>query len=234
MYSPHHIPWTIEGARKLLREVYARKSAPCYLTLDTGHQYGQRRFLRPSRRQLKQALARFRATGSLASGLWLGPDAAYACLQQAAAAPEAEDGAGLDLLVAEMDRCPHLFAHSEDSDTYVWLERLACYSPIIHLQQTDGKSSPHWAFTRENNRHGIIHGDKVLKAIAAACSRAPEPDLPPPTPEIYLTIEVFAGTADIPHDIISRMAETVAYWRKYVPKEGLTIQELLAHNSLQP
>ena len=88
-----------------------------------------------------------------------------------------------------MDRCPHLFAAPEDGDPYVWLERLACYSPIVHLQQTDGKSSSHKAFTEENNRHGIIQGDKVLHAIATACSQEPEPDLPPPTPEIYLTIE---------------------------------------------
>jgi hypothetical protein len=72
----------------------------------------------------------------------------------------------------------------------------------------------------------------VLRAIATACSQEPEPDLPPPTPEIYLTIEVFSGTADIPHDIFDRMAKTVAYWRKYVPQDGLTLQEILAPNSL--
>jgi hypothetical protein len=123
-------------------------------------------------------------------------------------------------------------ARCADDFPYVWLERLACYSPIIHLQQTDGKSSSHRAFTKENNRHGIIHGDKVLNAIATACSQESEPDLPPHSPEIYLTIEVFSGTADIPHDILDRLTETVAYWRKYVPQDGLTLQEVLAHNSL--
>jgi len=231
MYSPHQIPWTLEGARKLMREVYARKSTPFYLTLDTGHQYGQRKFLRPPRRKLKQALPRLRTSGKLEPGLWLGPDSAYACLKEAAAAPGAEEAANLRRLEAEMDRFPHLFAKPEDGDTYVWLERLACYSPIIHLQQTEGKSSPHRAFTEEENQRGIIRADKVLKAIATACAQEPELDLPPHTPEIYLTIEVFSGTADLPHDILDRMAETVAYWRKYVPRDGLTLQELLSHNS---
>ena len=231
MYSPHQIPWTTAGAHKLLGEVYARRSTPCYLTLDTGHQYGQLKFLRPPRRKLKQALRRFRASGQLEPGLWLGPNSAYACFKETAAAPATEENTYLHRVDAEMNRCPHLFATPEDGDPYVWLERLACYSPIIHLQQTDGKSSSHRAFTEENNRHGIIHGDKVLHAIATACSQEPEPTLPPHIPEIYLTIEVFSGTADIPHDILDRMAETVAYWRKYVPQDGLTLQEILAHNS---
>ena len=232
MYSPHQIPWTLEGAYKLLREVYARWSAPCYLTLDTGHQYGQGRFLRPSRRKLKPALRRLRASGKLEPGLWLGPNSAYAYFKEAAGRPAAEENTYLSLVEAEMNRCPHLFAATEDGDTYAWLERLACYSPIIHLQQTDGNSSSHKAFTEKNNRHGIINGDKVLRAIATSCSQECEPSMPPHTPEIYLTIEVFSGTADIPHDILGRMVETVGYWRKYVPQDGMTLQEILAHNSL--
>jgi hypothetical protein len=233
MYSPHQIPWTIEGARKLMREVYARRSAPFYLTLDTGHQYGQRKFLRPSRRELKQALQRLCASRKLEPSLWLGPNSAYAGFKEATAAPKAEENVYLHRFEAEMNRYPHLFAVSEDGDTYVWIERLACYSPIIHLQQTDGKSSSHWAFTEEHNRHGIVHADKVLKAIAAAYSQEPEPDLPPHIPESYLTIEVFSGTADIPHSILDGLAETVAYWRRFVPRDGLTLTELLGeHPSL--
>jgi hypothetical protein len=233
MYSPHQIPWTLEGARKFMREIYARCSIPFYLTLDTGHQSGQRNFLRPTRRRMKQALRRLRASGKFQPGLWLGPDSAYARFRQAAAAPEAEENAYLRRVEAEMDRCPHLFAAPEDGDTYLWLERLGCYSPIIHLQQTDGKSSPHRPFTEEYNRRGIVRAEKVLEATAAAYSQQPEPGLPPHCEEIYLTIEVFSGTADLPRDILDRLADTVAYWRKYVPKDGLTLQELIAHNSQQ-
>jgi sugar phosphate isomerase/epimerase len=233
MYSPHQIPWTLEGACKLMREIYAWRSNPFYLTLDTGHQYGQRKFLRRPRRRIKQALSQFRASGKLEPGLWLGPDSAYACFREAAAAPKSREGIYLERVEQEMDRYPHLFAVTEDGDTYVWLERLACYSPIIHVQQTDGKSSPHRPFTKEYNRQGIIRADKVLKAIAVAYSQSPEPDLPPPCEEIYLTIEVFSGTADLPVDILSRLAESIAYWRKYVPRDGLTLQELVTRSSPQ-
>jgi sugar phosphate isomerase/epimerase len=233
MYSPHLIPWTLEGSHKFMREIYARGSVPVYLTLDTGHQSGQRKFLRPPRRKLRQALRRLRASGKIEPGLWLGPDSAYACLKEAAAAPEAEEAAHLRRLEAEMDRCPHLFAKPEDGDTYIWLEQLACYSPIIHLQQTDGKSSPHRAFTEEENRRGIVRADRVLQAIATAYAQEPEPGLPPHIAELYLTIEVFSATADLPSDILGRMAETVAYWRKYVPRDGLTLQEIVTHNAQQ-
>ena len=47
MYTPHQIPWTIKGSKQLLKEVYRLSSSPFYLTLDTGHQSGQRKFLKP-------------------------------------------------------------------------------------------------------------------------------------------------------------------------------------------
>jgi sugar phosphate isomerase/epimerase len=231
MYTPYLIPWTLKGSRRFMREIYARASVPVYLTLDTGHQSGQPKFLRPTRRKVKQALRRLRASGRVEPGLWLGPDSAYALLKAAAAASESEETAHLRRLEAEMDRYPHLFSEPEDCDTYRWLEQLACYSPIIHLQQTDGKSSPHRAFTKEENRRGIVRADRILQAIAKAYEQKPEPDLPPPITELYLTIEVFSATADLPSDILGRMAESVAYWREYVPKDGLTLQEIITYNA---
>ena len=125
-----------------------------------------------------------------------------------------------------MDRYPYLFAAYEDGDTYGWLREFGCYSPVIHLQQTDGTSSSHRPFTAANNRRGMIHGDKALQAIGAAYSSEPEAEMPPRCEDIYLTLEIFAGTADIPTDIIRGLAESVEYWRRYIPKDGLTLQEL--------
>ena len=65
-----------------------------------------------------------------------------------------------------MDRYPHLFAAERDCDLYGWLEELGCYSPIVHLQQSNGKSSSHLPFTSANNETGIVHPLKVLQAIA--------------------------------------------------------------------
>jgi sugar phosphate isomerase/epimerase len=227
MYTPHMIPWTLAGSAHLLREVYARSGQPFYLTIDTGHQCGQRRFLRPGRAQLEAALDRCRATGSLA-GAWLGPRSAYDRLRAAARAPAAQAQGYLEQAEAEMDRYPYLFAAAEDGDPYLWLERLGAYSPIVHLQQTPGEKSAHQPFTARNNAAGIIHPRPVLEALARGYAAPPDPALPPRCEAIYLTIEVFAGTGDLPVDLLEALDETVRYWRRWVPRDGLRLEELLS------
>jgi sugar phosphate isomerase/epimerase len=227
MYSPHQIPWTLEGARRLVRELYHRYGRPFYLTVDTGHQVGQRKFLRPTSRQLREALRSLRVSGKLERGLWLGPDVAYTHFRHAAAAPESQEEFHLQRVEEDMDCYPYLFASVEDGDTYLWLRQFGCYSPIIHLQQTDGNSSSHRAFTEENNQQGIIRAEEVLLAIADSYNRPLEPDMPPRCEEIYLTLEIFSGTADLPTEIIEQLAESVAYWRTYIPEDGLRLGELI-------
>ena len=226
MYSPHQIPWTIPGAGRFLKGIWARSRCPIYLTLDTGHQYGQRKFVRLTSDQVRQSLRQARLTGRLPMGVWLGPASAYALFRSAITAPESAEDEYLQRIDQEMDRYPYLFAAYEDGDTYGWLREFGCYSPVIHLQQTDGTSSSHRPFTEANNRRGMIHGDKALQAIGAAYSSEPEAEMPPRCEDIYLTLEIFAGTADIPTDIIRGLAESVEYWRRYIPKDGLTLQEL--------
>jgi sugar phosphate isomerase/epimerase len=227
MYTPHQIPWTMEGSFKLLAAVYAQSAAPFYLTIDTGHQSGQRRFLRPARKHLELALRGFRSSGKTGT-LWLGPLSAYTLFRQAAATKGNRERQCLDRLEAEMDRFPHLFASVADGDPYAWLAQLGCYSPIVHLQQTDGTSSSHLPFTEENSRAGIIQGDKVLKALAAAYAGEMRPGMPPRCSEIYLTLEPFSGTAAIPADILEKLAESVAYWRQYIPKDGVRLSKALS------
>lgn len=226
MYTPHQVPWTLGGAARLLGDVWARGGAPFYLTIDTGHQSGQRKFLRPDAEQIGQALGRFRSSGKTGA-LWLGPASAYRIFRQAAAATRAGEARCLRRLDAEMDRFPHLFARPEDGDPYAWLEQLGGYSPIIHLQQTDGRSSSHQPFTEDRNRAGIIHADRVLKAIAKAYAREPLPGLPPQCEAIYLTLEVFSPTAALPAAILEDLAESVAYWRRYIPRDGLRLGGIL-------
>ena len=227
MYSPHQIPWTVQGGRKFLREAWARSRSPLYLTLDTGHQSGQRRFVRLPSSKLKQLLGQARSTGRLEAGLWLGPTSAYSLFRAGVGASEEAEDEYLRRLDQAMDLYPYLFAEWEDGDTYGWLRELGCYSPVIHLHQTDGISSSHSPFTEENNRKGIIQGDEVVQAISAAYSTLPESGMPPRCEEIYLTLEIFSRTADFPIDIVRGLAESVEYWRRYVPNDGSTIQELL-------
>ena len=105
-----------------------------YITIDTGHQTGQRKFRKPSYGELKEALRTYRNNGNI-ENLWLGSAKAHEIFKSVSL----NDSDGIQKLMSEMDRCPYLFASYEDGDPYEWLERLGCFSPIIHLQQTDGK-----------------------------------------------------------------------------------------------
>ncbi len=226
MYAPHQPPWTIEGSRQFLRRLYARARVPAYLTIDVGHQVGQRRFLRPDKRGLEELLRECRQ-GARPEDVWLGPSSAYDLFRRALAAPASGDpqaAAEIDRLLASY---PYLFARPADGDTYAWLEQLGCYSPILHLQQTDGTGSRHAPFTAANNRTGIIEGRKLLEALASSFERDPEDGMPPRTEAIYLTLELFASNVDYSHDTLAAMRESVEYWRKFVRRDGTRLDELM-------
>ena len=225
MYSPHQIPWTVEGARTLLNDIYQRGGSPFYITIDTGHQSGQRRFLKPDAGKIRNALHRCRA-GLDISGLWLGPQMAYERFRKGVAHTQSHDKATIRDILAIGDQYPYLFAQYHDGDPYRWLGELGAWSPIVHLQQTDGRSSGHWAFTKERNISGIITPEKVISALKVAYARPEDPLLPPRISDIYLTFEMFSATADINTDIITRLEETVAYWRQAVPMDGMELGTL--------
>ena len=56
MYSPHQPPWTIDGAEKLMREVFRRSGAPFYITEDLGHMNGQQFFAMPDADVLREKI----------------------------------------------------------------------------------------------------------------------------------------------------------------------------------
>lgn len=170
MYSPHQIPWTIRGAEKLLRAVYAQGEAPApmYLTLDSGHWVGQRNFMASEAEQPRDELR----------------------------------------------------AQPEDGDFYAWLTRLAPYSPIIHLQQTDGTHSGHKPFTAAQNARGVIDPARVLAAIEQAYAQPIDPTLPPRVTEIALTLEIFSPTAEPPALSLANIHESAACWRAALTSAG--------------
>lgn len=225
MYTPHQIPWTIQGARKLIKKVYELGKKAFYITIDTGHQSGQRKFLRPDYGRLKE-LVRIYKNGERINNLWLGPETAYDLFYRTVESPLIEEETGIREIEGEMDKYPYLFSKYEDGDTYIWLEKLGCYSPIIHLQQTTGNASSHQPFTQECNKTGIIFGDKVLKAIKASYQQKEDERMSPMCKSIYLTLEIFSGTAEINEDIIYKLKESVKYWRNFIPVDGLTLDEL--------
>jgi D-erythrulose 1-phosphate 3-epimerase len=225
MYSPHQIPWTINGALNLIKEVYKKSGKPFYITIDTGHQSGQSRFRRISEANLMELLKSFNGKSNI-HNVWLGPQSAYDLLERSSDLKVCNYDDLVRKIGNEMDKYPYLFSEPQDSSPYRWLEELACYSPIIHLQQTDGTVSNHRPFTKEYNDKGIIDGEKLLVAIKRSYEKSEEA-MPGKVEKIFLTIEVFASTASINFDTINQLKETIRYWRQFVPEDGKVLDELV-------
>lgn len=225
MYTPHQVPWTIRGAERLLQAVYEQGKAPFYITLDTGHQVGQKHYQKPSREQIEAVVAA-RRRGDDLPDVWLGP---------VEIAPDCQDAGAVEAWQRRIETRPYLFAEGEDGDVYAWLRRLGRYTPIIHLQQTDGNVSAHRPFTEPFNRSGIIHGEQVLMALHDSCRQtATSGQEMPPVEDIYLTIEMFSGTAERPARILANLRETAAYWRQFVPEDGMRLDEIIGHLAAKP
>lgn len=225
MYTPQQVPWTIKGARELLEDVFKRSGKPFYLTIDVGHQSGQRKFLKPDHKYLEKLLDAIKL-GNKLENCWLGIDQAYEIIHEAVNYPVSKQKEKINEILELADEYVYLFAEYDDGDTYKWLESLGCYSPIIHLQQTDGSVSNHWPFNDKFNAQGIISGKEVLDSLFKSYLQS-DTGMPPKCNEIYLTIEVFAGTSEIPYDILKKIEESVLYWRDFIPEDGITLDKLL-------
>lgn len=225
MYAPHQTPWTIAGTKAFLQDIYAIDQNPVYTTIDMGHMVGQVRFRKPSSEAISQALTQSLKDPKTPEP-WLGADSTYAIWDKALANKDTGD-AVVAAIEADMARYPHLFSFDEaDSNPYAWLEQLGCYSPIMHMQQTNGLSSSHAAFSPDQNAKGIINGKDLLSAIAKSYETQ-DPAMPPKADAIYLSFEIFASNAEHPREIKKKLKETSAYWRQFVPKDGMRLSELL-------
>lgn len=224
MYSPHQPPWRIADAEELMREVYKRSGAPFYITADLGHMNGQQYFQKPDAACVESAIVSARE-GNPVRRLWLGSVAAHD-LYKRAAAGEATLSAAVDTIMVDVESHPHLFASPEDASNDAWVRRAGCYSPIIHLQQTDGKSSPHWPFTPENNQKGIVKPDAFIRALKASYDMPDDPAMPPKCGEITLTFEPFIATAGNTFDLLDDIAAGVECWRRWIPKDGMRLSEI--------
>jgi len=218
MYSPQQYPWRIADAEDIVRKA-SRPGAPLYITVDTGHQYGQQRFLKPSREEIIKAIAD-------GTELYVGPACCYEILSDAREGKIASEEAAEKILSC-LENYPFLFAEASDSDTYLWLKRLGKYAPIVHLQQTDNTASAHKDFSEKNNASGIVSGEKVLRTLYECFSEPDDPTMPPPVDTIYLTLELFYSNAEKSDNIRRSIAESVRYWRKFIPEDGLTLDVLV-------
>ena len=224
MYTPHQIPFTIDGTRELMRHVLRESGHPLYFTEDVGHHCPF--YLKPGEEKLQAAFSRYKKDGYVE--LWLGGKEAYKLFTEARG-----DSLSCDVrkaILEDMENNGHLFNEPKDTDCYRWLSELGCYSPVIHLQQTDGARSSHADFTPESNKIGIIHPVKVLRALQESYRRVEEKDMPPRCGEIYLMLELYINTAEIGYQGLYRMSKSAEYWREFIPEDGMRLSRLIELN----
>lgn len=221
MYAPHQPPFTINGTREFLEKIFAVNKKPSYVTIDVGHMTGQGKFLMPSKEKLTEDVYKNRP-------VWLGSDAAHQMFDVASrTANEVQKKHLIEEIMADMHAHEYMFSTREDSDVYKWIEELACYSPIFHLQQTNGTASSHAAFTPETNKDGIITGGRLLASIKKSYELNAEKPMQGLVPEIYLSFEIFASNTETKSEIITKLKQTIDYWREFVPEDGLFADQLI-------
>lgn len=226
MYSPHQVPWTVSGAIDLLRQIYNIGKLPFYLTTDVGHMSGQRHFLKPTRETLCEAFGKA-MENKLNHRLWLGLDASRVLFDRAVKGDLCQNAA-TEQILQNAEQTPYLFADEADNSPYHWLKHVGCYSPIVHLQQNDGMSSPHWPFDAQHNEQGIIHGKDVLTSLYKSYRQPDDPTLPPKSSEVVLTLEPFISTAGDNYTEIRNLEASVAYWRQFIPADGMHLSKAVA------
>ena len=212
MYTPTQGMWTIRGCIDCMRSVYRMAKSPLYLTIDTAHQVGQSKFLKPS---IEQISLMQQSANTKAFNL---PEAIEERIR---------NGEDPEKIHKNLNEYDYWFAEPSDSDVFEWFSRLGCYSPIVHLQQTDGTYSSHKPFTAKNNENGIIDPKAVFKAIAESYAAPSMEGLPPKVKDIYLAFEIFFGITDTKKTILAELEESIDYWRRYLPRDGIRLDELI-------
>ena len=220
MYTPHQPPWTVSGAENMLRDIY-RYGAPLYITLDTGHMSLQSKWVKPNIETIEWAII------EKDESIWLGTECAYSLFLKALESPALAAAAKAKEILKVIEEYDYLFCESSDAEIYNWIEKLVAYSPIVHLQQTDGKASAHLSFTAMNNASGLIQPKKLFKAIAKAYSKPVDKTLPERCEHIFLTLEPFIATAGNIHEELLNIKESVNYWRVYIPEDGMPLETIL-------
>jgi D-erythrulose 1-phosphate 3-epimerase len=93
-------------------------------------------------------------------------------------------------------------SHRQDADALAWIRALGNRSPVIHLQQNDGKSDSHLPFTDECNRSGIVRPSAVLTALDESGAT-----------ETSLVLEVIHSFECPEEQVVNDLEQSVRYWR---------------------
>ena len=94
----------------------------------------------------------------------------------------------------------------DDTKPYVWLEKFAKISPLIHLKQSSANKGGHWPFTAEHNAQGQIKPELVVEALTKQGIT-----------DVELILELSFRERE-PEDstVIEVLKESVDYWRQII------------------
>ncbi|MEM2960164.1 MAG: xylose isomerase, partial [Candidatus Bathyarchaeia archaeon] len=93
----------------------------------------------------------------------------------------------------------------KDTDPYSWLRELGMLSPVIHMQQTDGKGDRHWPFTEKYNKIGIIDPRKVIEALEDSGAS-----------ETYLLLEYIPPFEEDDNRVLENLKESIKYLKEFI------------------
>jgi len=92
----------------------------------------------------------------------------------------------------------------KDSDLNAWLTELGQFSPVMHLQQMDGRADCHWSFSKERNAQGVIEMGKVLETLdRSGCS------------EVYMFPELAFPYEMDESQVLAELDESVEYLKRF-------------------
>lgn len=101
----------------------------------------------------------------------------------------------------------HCCAHDlpKPGDPHEWLERLLAWTPMVHLQQTDGRGDRHWPFTSEYEAAGIIQPRRIVEIARSS-----------PLPRVDLVLEVIHVPETPPERVIEDLRRSVDTWTRWM------------------
>jgi sugar phosphate isomerase/epimerase len=91
------------------------------------------------------------------------------------------------------------------ADPHAWLAELLPWTPIVHLQQTDGKGDRHWPFAPAYAEVGIVDPARVVEIARSS-----------PLPRVDLVFEVSHAFDAAPQQILDDLRWSVEAWAKYL------------------
>jgi len=89
-----------------------------------------------------------------------------------------------------------------DLDPYYWIRQLGRFSPVIHVQQSDGKIDHHWPFTDEYNAVGIVDAERLIEAVQQSGAEA-----------VLLILEIIHPFEAREARVLDDLRRSIEYWK---------------------